>query len=89
MVDLYPLLLQSLNWFREMVSEVRSSELETGLSFSDDPVEVEVDTPAFGPSSSGQREIRFFHTLKEECALDADTLFRFTDRFQFLKEVKI
>ena len=89
LVDLYPLLHQSLNWFREMMSEVRSSELETGLSFSDDPVEVEVDTPAFGPSSSGQREIRFFHTLKEECALDADTLFRFTDRFQFLKEVKI
>ena len=58
LVDLYPLLHQSLNWFKEMVgerevvSEVRSSELEMGLSSSDDPVEEEGDTVAFGPSSS-------------------------------------
>ena len=56
---LHPLLHQALNWFKEMVgewavvSEVRSSKLETGLSSSDDPVEEEGDTIAFGPSSSG------------------------------------
>ena len=51
---------------------------------SDDPVEAEVDTTV-----SGQREVRVFHALNEECALDVDTLFRFKDRFQFLEEVRI
>ena len=64
---------------REVVSEVWSSELETGLSSSDDLIEV--DTAAFGPSLSGPRDIRSFHALREECALDADTLFSFRDRF--------
>ena len=81
LADLYPFLYQSLNWFREMVSEVRSSELETGLSSSDDLVEAEVDTTTSGPASSGWSEIRSFHTLREECALDVDTLFSFRDRF--------
>ena len=64
--DLLPLLRQSVNWFEELVadrgvmSEVRSNELETGLSSSDDLVEVEVDTPA-----SSRREVRAFHTLSE------------------------
>ena len=59
MAYLHPLLYQPLNWFKEMmgerevVSEVRSSELETGLLSSDDPIEEEGDTVAFGPSSSG------------------------------------
>ena len=41
---------QSLNWFQEMSMEervgsrIRSNELETGLSSSDDPVDVEEDT---------------------------------------------
>ena len=39
--DLLPLLRQSIDWFRDLVrevmSEVRSSELETGLSSSGDP----------------------------------------------------
>ena len=47
LADLYPLLYQSLNWFqslREMFveervgSEIRSSEVETGLSSSDDTI---------------------------------------------------
>lgn len=44
LADLYPLLHQYLNWFREMFGEervapeVRSSELETGLLSGDDPV---------------------------------------------------
>lgn len=59
LVDLHPLLNQSLKWFKEMVgekevvSEVRSSELETRLLSSDDPVEAEVDTAASGPSLPG------------------------------------
>ena len=74
---------------REVVSKVRSSELETGLSSSDDPVEVEGDTIASGLSLSGQRKIRPFHALREECALDANTFFRFQDRFQFPEEVSV
>ena len=51
------------------MSEVRSSELETGLSSSGDPVEG--DTTVSNP-----REVRAFYTLNEECGLDADTLGR-------------
>ena len=74
---------------REVVSKVRSNELETGLSSSDDPVEVEGDIAASGLSSSERRKIRPFHALREECALDANTFFRFQDRFQFLEEVRV
>jgi len=55
---------------RGVIFEVRSSELEIGLSSSDDPVKAEVDTAA-----SGRREVRAFHALREGYALDADTLF--------------
>ena len=85
-VDLLPLLRQSIDWFwdlvREAMSEVRSSKLETGLSSSDDPVEG--DTAVSNP-----HEVRAFYTLNEECGLDADTLGRFKDRFQFPKRVKV
>ena len=74
---------------REVVSKVRSSELETRLSSSDDPVEVEGDTAASGLSSSGRRKIRPFHALREECALDTNTFFRSRDRFQFPEEVRV
>ena len=40
--------------------EVRSSELETGLSSSDDLVEVGEDTAVFVP-----QEVRAFHALGE------------------------
>ena len=62
LTDLFPILCQSVDWFKKLVgnrgvmSEVRSSQLKTRLSSSDDPVEVEVDTTAFG-----QREVRAFH----------------------------
>ena len=58
-LGLYPLLYQYLNWFKEMVgereiiSEVRSNELETGISSSVDLVKAEVDTSTSGPTSSG------------------------------------
>ena len=80
--DLLPLLRQSLNWFeglarREVMSEVRSSDLKTGLSSNGDPVEG--DTAVSGP-----REVRAFYALREACGLDAKTMSRFKDRFQFL-----
>ena len=95
LADLHPLLHQSSNWFKEMVderevaSEVRSSELEMGWSSSDDPIGSRGDTATSSPSSSRRREIRPFHALREECTLDTDTLFRFTDIFQFPEEVRI
>ena len=84
--NLLPLLRQSIDWFRDLVreamSEVRSSELETGLLSSGDPVEG--DTAVSNP-----REVRAFYTLNEECGLDANTLGRFKDRFQFLEWVRV
>ena len=80
LVDLFPLLRQSVDWFKELVgewrvmSELRSSELEMSLSSSDDPVKEE--TAAFG-----LRVVRAFFALEEECGLDAKTLSRFRDRF--------
>ena len=56
------------------MSEVRSSDLETGLSSSDDPVEG-------GTTVSTPREVRAFHAIEEVCGLDGDTLSRFKDRF--------
>ena len=90
LTDLFPILRQFVDWFEELVfnqgvmSEVRSSQLKTRLSSSDDPVEVEVDTTAFG-----QREVRAFYAWGEACALDSDTLYRFRDMFQFPKRVRI
>ena len=81
--ELSLILDQSLAWFegetRRMV-EVRSSELEIGLSSSDSP---EVgDTAVFAP-----RVVRAFHALEEVCGLDADTVGKFKDRFQFSERV--
>ena len=56
------------------MSEVRSSELETGLLSSDKPVEGDI-------AVSVPREVRAFHALKEACGLDDETLSKFKDRF--------
>ena len=66
------------------MSEVRSSELETGLSSSDDPVEVEEDTAVSIP-----REVRAFYALGEVCTLDNETLSRSRGRFQFPDRVRV
>ena len=61
LIDLFPLLRQSVDWFEELVgsqeimSDVRSSELENRLSSSDEPVKVEVDT-----ATSSRRQVRVF-----------------------------
>ena len=84
--DLLPLLRQSIDWFwdlvRKVMSEVRSSELETRLSSSGDPVEG--DTAVYNPC-----EVRAFYAFNEECGLDANTLGRFKDRFQFPEWVRV
>ena len=77
--ELSPILGQSLAWFEgetKRMSEVRSSELDTGLSSNEGPVEG--DTVVSVP-----RQVRTFYALKEKCGLDADTVARFKDRFQF------
>ena len=83
--ELSPILGQSISWFEgEMrrMSEVRSSELETGLSSSDGPKEgdIAVSTP---------HVVGAFHALKEVCGLDADTVGRFKDRFHFPEPIHV
>ena len=83
--ELSPILGQSLAWFEgetKRMSEVRSSELETRLSSSEGPVEG--DTVVSVPLS-----VRAFYALGEECGLDADTVARFKDRFQFPERVHV
>ena len=81
LADLLPLLRELVNWFegvvgeQKVMSEVKSSELETRMSSSDDLVVVEKDIAA-----SGLREVRVFHAFREVCCLDADTLSKFRDR---------
>ena len=88
LTELCPLLRQSLDWFeglvreREIMSEVRSSELDTELSSSGEPVEE--DTTVFTP-----REVRAFYALEKACGLDAETIARFKDRFQFPTRVRV
>ena len=57
-----------------MMSEVRFSDLENGLSSNGDPVEG--DTAISTP-----REVRAFYALRETCGLDVETVNRFKDRF--------
>ena len=61
LTSLYPLLHQSLNWYRLLCamsmeegprSVVRSSEMEMGLSSSDKMAKMEIDIVASKPSSS-------------------------------------
>ena len=83
--ELSPILGQSLAWFEgetRRMAEVRSSELETGLSFSGDPEGG--DTVVSAP-----RVVRAFHALKEVCGLDDETVGRFKDGFQFPERVRV
>ena len=83
--ELSPILGQSLAWFEgetRRMAEVRSSELETGLSSSGNPEwgDTAVSTP---------QVVRAFHALKEVCGLDDETVGRFKDRFQFPERVRV
>ena len=99
--SLYPLLHQSLDWFRfvrkvlrrESIGfEVRSSNLEIGLSCSVGTAGVETDSATSVPSSflpSISASPRSFHALKEKFFLKEDTFSRFRDIFQFLEETRV
>ena len=101
LVSLYPLLRQSLDWFgivrdvlrrERMGSEIRSSDLETGLSSNAGTAETDIDTATSIPTSSHPSVSpppRSFHALKEKCSLNEETLGRFRDRFQFREETRI
>lgn len=75
-----------------MSVEVRSSELDTGLSSSDKVVEIDFTisaSPSLNPISSSHTMLRAFHALEEVCPLDEDTFFRLRDRFQLPDETRI
>ena len=83
--ELSPILGQSLAWFEgetKRMAEVRSSELETRLSSSDDPEGGDI-------AISAPRVVRAFHALEEVCGLDDETVGRFKDRFQFPERVHV
>ena len=74
--ELSSILGQSLAWFEgetRRMAEVRSSELETGLSSSGNPERG--DTAVSAP-----RVVRAFHALEEVCGLDDKTVNRFKDK---------
>ena len=56
------------------MAEIRSSELETGLSSNGDP-------DGGDTAVSAPRVVRAFHSLEEVCGLDEETVSRFKDRF--------
>ena len=89
--ELSPILGQSLAWFEggtRRMAEVRSSELETGLLSSE--LETGCGSLEVGDTAvSAPREVRAFHALEEVCGLDADTIDRFKDRFQFQEHVHV
>ena len=83
--ELSPILGQSLTWFKEKnrrMVEVRSSEMETGLSSSGDP-------EGGDTAISAPRVVRAFHALEEVCGLDDETVGRFKDRFQFPERIRV
>ena len=79
-----PLLRQLIDWFKglvreqEIMSKVRLSELETGLSSNDNPVEAGGNTTVSAP-----RGVRTFHALDEVYGLDTDTLLGSRISFNF------
>ena len=83
--ELSPILGQSLAWFKgktRRMAEVRSSELETGLSSSGDP-------EGGDTAVSALQVVRAFHALEEVYRLDDETVGRFKDKFQFPKRVHV
>ena len=71
-----------------MGSEVRSSDLERGLSFGVGMAGIGIDittsVPSSAPSSSHPSSFTTscrFHALKEKCALKVDVFSKFKDRF--------
>ena len=83
--ELSSILGQSLAWFEgenRRMAEVRSSELETGLSSTGDPEGG--DTAVSAP-----QVVKAYHAREEVCGLDDETVGRFKDRFQFPERVRV
>ena len=79
-----------------MGSEVRSSDLERGSSFSVGTARAGTDIITFVPSSvpssshpSASATSHPFHALKEKCTLKANVFSKFKDRFQFPNEIRV
>ena len=97
--DLYPLLHQSLVWFKsvrrvlrrqEMGSKVRLGNEERDSSPDIGMAGEEADTATSAPSSAPSSSLPStsasspsFHALKEKCTLKVDVFNKFRDRFQF------
>ena len=102
--DLYPLLHQSLSWFKSvreafrrenMEFEVRSSNRERGSSSGVDADGAIIDIATFVPSSapssilpSASPTSHPFHALKEKYTLKAEVFDKFRDRFYFPDETR-
>ena len=95
--DLHPLMYKSLAWFKYvhgdlrrecMGSEVRSVDVERGLSSGVGTTGAGVDTVTSVPSSlpssshpSASATPHPFHAFKEKCTLKVDVFSKFRDRF--------
>ena len=86
--DLYPLLHQSLVWFKSvrgifrrehMGSEVRSGDEERDSSPGISTAGAGANTTTSVPSTSASSPS--FHALKEKCSLKIDVFNKFRDRF--------
>ena len=102
--DLYPLLHNSLVWFKSirealrrenMGSEMGSDNLERNSSFDVGTVGAGVDiatsVPSGAPSFSHPSvsdKLCSFHALKEKCSLKIEVFNKFRDRFQFPGETR-
>lgn len=84
LLKVHPLICHSLIQYHlvsEMVEEmvmgvgIRSSELNMGLSSSDNPMGMEVDTTMSKPFSSSSKKP--FHALVEKCVLEEKHMRRF------------
>ena len=102
--DLYPLLHQSLVWFKsmrevlrreEMGSEVRLGDKERDSSPDIGTARERANATTSAPSSTPSPSLPFtstsspsFHALKEKCTLKVDVFNKFRDRFQFPEGTK-
>ena len=96
--DLYPLLQQSLSWFKSIRGVLRRENMGSGCqergSSSDVVADGAVtDTATFVPPPlsvlpSTSATSRPFHALKEKCSLEVDVFNKFRDRFQFPNETR-
>ena len=102
--ELYPLLRNSLVWFKSirealrrenMGSEMGSDNLERDLSSDVGTVGARVDTATFAPSGAPSSshppvsgEVHSFHAFKKKCSLKIEVFNKLRDIFQFPDETR-